>query len=120
MNYELTYDEERDLIVGYIHGDFDSSVVKKMATDLANMVRKHGCSRVLNDLRGAQITPSVLDIYSMPKFVNQAGIPIICKRALVVRELSEDYHFLETVSANVGQQVRIFTDPDAAIEWLLG
>jgi len=118
MNCELTYDEERDLIVGRIYGEFDSSVVMKMTTDLAAMVRRHGCSRVLNDLRGATITSATLSICNMPRVVDQAGVPIKCKRALIIREASADFHFLETAFVNIGQEVRIFTDRDDAIEWL--
>jgi hypothetical protein len=120
MNYELKYDNERGLIVGRIQGKFDSSLVSRMAADLADLVHKHGCTRILNDLRRADITPSTVDIYLMPKVVHQANVPRICKRALVVRGPLENYLFLETVSVNVGQAVRIFTDPKDAIEWLTG
>jgi len=41
MKYELTYDEGRDLIIGHIYGEFTSSLVTKMASDLAGMIRKH-------------------------------------------------------------------------------
>ena len=119
MKYELTYDKERNLIIGKIYGEFDSSLVTEMASDLADMIQKHFCNRLLNDLRSAKITPSALEIYTMPRNVAKSGEAIRCKRALVVSGPLKDYHFLETVSANIGQQLKIFTDPDTATDWLM-
>jgi hypothetical protein len=120
MKYELKYDKERNLITGYIYGEFDSSLVTKMSSDLMDMMQKYDCNRLLNDLRSAKITPETLDIYVMPKKVAQSREAIRCKRALVVNGPLKDYHFLETVSVNLGQQLKIFTDIDPAIDWLIG
>ncbi len=119
MKYELTYDKERNLIIGHVYGEFDSSLVTKMASDLADMIQKHGCNRLLNDLRSARITPSTIEIYTMPKSVAKFREATRCKRALVVSGPLKDYNFLETVSVNVGQRLKIFTDPDTAIDWLM-
>ena len=118
--FDLIYDAQRHLILGKIHGEFDSSVVSSMAAALAVMAREHACSKVLNDLRDAIITRSAFDIFDMPRIVEKAGVPYITKRALVVREPLEDFQFLETVSFNVGQRVRVFTNYDTAIKWLTG
>ena len=120
MKYELSYDEERDLIIGHVHGGFDSSFVAKMASELADLIREHGCYRLLNDLRDARITPSALEIYTMPRNVAKSKEAIKCRRALVVDGSPKDYRFLETVSENLAQQLKIFTDTDTAIDWLMG
>jgi len=120
MKYEFKYDKERKFIIGHIYGEFDSSLVTKMSSDLVDMMHKYDCSRLLNDLRGAKITPETLDIYVMPKKVAQSREAIRCKRALLVNGSLKDYHFLETVSVNSGQQLKIFTDIDTAIDWLIG
>ncbi len=118
MKYELSYDQERDLIVGRVDGDIDRVLVNAMASKFAELVASSGCRKLLNDLRGARITHSTFDIYSMPRIVDKQGVPIGCRRALVISEPLEDFKFLETVSVNVGQQVRIFNDPKEALEWL--
>jgi len=120
MKYELSYDRERDLIIGRIEGNIDPAIVKAMASEFAELVSSSGCSKLLNDLRNAAITHSALDIYSMPRIVDKLGLPIACRRALLVSDASKDFQFLETVSLNVGQQVRIFKDPESAIKWLEG
>ncbi len=118
MKYDLKYDEERDLIMGQVHGEFDSSVVSKMVSDLGEMIRKYNCFRLLNDLRDATITPETLDIYAMPRAVEKTGEAVQCRRAILVNPPLEDFDFLETVSVNMGHQFKIFTDRDAALEWL--
>jgi hypothetical protein len=70
-------------------------------------------------MRHARLTKETLDIYHMPKSAKQAGIVPGFKRALVVSELSSDFHFLETVFVNQGHIVKLFTDIDAARGWLL-
>ena len=120
MKYDLAYDEERDLIIGHVYGEFASSLVTEMSSDLAKIIRKHSCYRLLNDLRDAKITPETLEIYIMPRYVATSSEASKCKRALVVSGPLKDYHFLETVSVNLGQQLKIFTDPDIAIAWLMG
>ena len=70
-------------------------------------------------MRHAKLTEETLDIYNMPKSARQAGIEHRFKRALVVSELSSDFHFLETVFINQGHIVKMFTDFDAALHWLL-
>ncbi len=118
MGYELSYNQERDLIVGRVEGKIDPALVKAMASELAELVASSGCRKLLNDLRRADTTPSAFDVYDMPRIVDKQGVPIACRRALLVSEPSGDFAFLETVSVNVGQQVRIFTDLEASLEWL--
>ena len=118
MKYDLAYDEERDLIVGHVHDGLDASLALKMSSDLANLIRTHGCYRLLNDLRDAEITSSTLEIYAMPRAIAKFKEANRCKRALVVSGRLDNYRFLETVSLNIGQQLRIFTDIETAVDWL--
>ncbi len=120
MNFELSYDEDLDIIRGRLYGKLDAAVAKAVATDLAQLVRKHGCHRFLHDLREAQVTSSTLDLYSIPRIVKEAGVSGGIKRALVVAEITQDFDFLETASVNAGNQVKLFTDSEAALAWLKG
>lgn len=118
MTYELSYDKERDLIVGSVEGDIDPVLVKAIASELAGLVASTGCRRLLNDLRKARLSGDAFQIYDMPRIVDQQGVPFTCRRALLISGPSEDYRFLETVSVNACQQVRIFDDLASALEWL--
>lgn len=119
MGYELSYDAEKKIIRGRVLGEFIPSLVKNMAVDLEKLGRKHKCPRLLNDLREAVISKSLLDIYSMPRVVEQAGMQKSFRRAIVVNPPVNDYRFLETVSVNEGQEVRVFSDPEEALRWLV-
>jgi len=70
-------------------------------------------------MRLASLSKGAIDIYNMPKAARSAGIESRCKRALVVREQSTDFHFLETVFLNQGHNVKMFTDINEAMHWLL-
>jgi hypothetical protein len=50
--------------------------------------------------------------------LNVVGIPQSWKRAILVSKDMEDYAFFETTSVNRGHRVKIFQDPDEAIDWL--
>ena len=118
MKYELSYDLSRDLIKGRAEGEIEPSLVKTIASEQADIVKTSGYRKLLNDLRSAQITLSTFDIYNMPRIVDEQGVPLTCKRALLVSKASTDLDFLETVSVNVWQFVRIFSEMDEALEWL--
>jgi uncharacterized protein (UPF0276 family) len=118
MGFELHYDRESDLIIGKVSGSFDAATAQAVAAKLAAMIQDTGCGRLLNDLTEAAITSSTFDIYSIPRIVSKSGIPISCKRAILIAGSPEDFHFLETASVNVGQQIRMFSDRERALEWL--
>lgn len=89
-----------------------------MAKKAVQLLIKHGCNRLLNDLRRARITNLASSIYEMPKIVRDVGLPSTCRRALVVGDNLKDYYFLETVCLNRAQQMKVFTDFDHALKWL--
>jgi len=119
MSYEIDYINEQDYIVVTVTGDFGLSSLKEMAADVAGSIERHGCSRILNDMREARLTGNSFNIYNMPKTASQAGIGPRCRRALLVKERTSDFHFLETVFINQGHIVKLFTDLDEALRWLL-
>ena len=118
MKYELLYNEEEDIIFGRVEGDLDKTQLKLMASEFADLVRSTGCTKLLNDLRNANIGLSILDIWDVPRIISKTGVPLTCKRALLIDKPSEEAEFLETVSVNFFQQVRIFIDVSSALNWL--
>jgi hypothetical protein len=119
MPYKINYEKEQNYIEVTVEGDFALSTLKDLATDVAKFIDQYGCNRVLNNMRQAKLTEDSLDIYNMPQSANNAGIVHRHKRALVVSEHSSDFHFLETVFINQGHNVKMFTDINEAMYWLL-
>ena len=118
MPYTIDYNQEDDCIMVKVVGELDLSMLGRMAGDVAKIVQKQGCRRILNDMRDAKPIKSTIDIYDMPEMARKSGVKQVCKRALVVLEATDDFHFLETVFINQGHQVKMFTDLDAAKAWL--
>ena len=119
MSYKINYHKDQGYIAVTVEGEFTSSILKELAAEVAMFTDRYNCRRVLNDMRHARLTKDTLDIYNMPKIARQAGVGPPFKRALVVSELSPDFHFLETVFLNQGHVVKLFTDTDQALHWLL-
>ena len=118
MKYTVSYDKEKDSIMVVVEGELAMTLLQDMAAEVAQIIKQHNCSRVLNDLRNAKSTKRTIDIYNMPETVKRIGVTQICKRALVVGNKGSDFHFLETVFINQGHQVRMFEDMEDAKEWL--
>ena len=120
MKYELSYDAERGVVAGWISGDLDPADVREMAAEFGSLAKTHGCRRLMNDLRDADTSYSVLCIHTMPKMVHEHGSITPCWRALVVPDDSEVLSFLESVAQTIGETVRVFRDRESAMEWLSG
>jgi len=116
----VEYQEANNYILVKVEGELNLFTIKEMAANVAQLAKTHTCFSVLNDLRDARPTKGALDIFNMPKTAKNAGVDITFKRALVVGDKAEDFHFLETVFINQGHQVKMFTDLQAAKEWLIG
>ena len=86
MPYEVTYDSKRSCIVTRIDGELDIPVVKEFLTELARVISTSGCERILDDLRGAELTLSTGELFFAPGLVPEAGIPITTRSALIVAE----------------------------------
>lgn len=120
MSYTINYDKATDCILLVVTGELEISLIQKIAFDVSVTIKKHECSRVLNDLRNAKLTRDTLDIYQMPDKAMEAGVSHGCKRALVVGDRSSEFRFLETMFVNRGHNVKMFTGIDDARDWLFG
>ena len=120
MPYSITYDKETDCIFVSVEGEFDISLFNSMAPEVAQMLKKHGCRHVLNDLQHATPSKSVFDTYPIPKKAIKSGVGRNIKRALVVSGDLSEFIFLETVFLNQGNIVKLFNSIDDAKGWLFG
>jgi len=118
MPYSVDYDKETDCIYVSVEGELNLSLFDSMAEDVARCLSECGCRRVLNDLRGARLMGSVVDIYFMPEHAMKVGITRAVKRALVISGTFSRFHFLETVFINQGNIVQLFDSIDEAKRWL--
>ena len=120
MPYEVTYDSKRNCIVTRIDGKLDIPVIKEFLAEIARVIAASGCQRILDDLREAELTPSMGEFYIALRLVSEVGIPRTTKSAIVVPEKDWSlYSYLEVVAQHKGQVLRMFTDPEEASRWLM-
>jgi hypothetical protein len=95
-----------------MEGDIDIETVTEFGKEAGKLLSKHGCKRILNDARKANVKLSTLEIHDLPQFIETAGVDPLCKRALIVSQDFDDYKFFENVSLLKGHMLGIFADTE--------
>lgn len=98
-------------------------VVRNAMADLIQMAKEQGCFRVLNDMRGATLKLSMVEVYNLPNLIAEtastAGLQVYkFKRALVISEDQVLLPFFENVSRNRLHKLRLFHSIESAEQWL--
>jgi hypothetical protein len=118
MTHRLIYNPDSDCIELTVEGVFNMERLKHIAPEVAKLSEESGCQCILNDMSGATIDVSLVDAYSNPQQMDNAGIRRSTQRALVVPPDFEQAEFLETVTRNRGHNLKVFTDRKEALAWL--
>ena len=93
----------------------------ELAKELVKYASDHPYGRCLIDYRAVElITYSTIEIYDLPKFHTEMGLPRSLKIGLVVpMRFSKEFYFFETVARNSGFWISIFFDYSEAQKWAL-
>lgn len=124
MQYEIKYDDRKNTLVGRIRGRLSVKEVAEIDAEGFQHAMEHPeCRRILCDLQEAEMNFSVYDIFNFPRTSEKVGVKAglnvySYKMAFVVPDGAEIMKFLETVSANLGRNIRVFTDIIKAGDWL--
>lgn len=124
MKFTITYNPTKDVIEASIQGEITMEDVKTVLFEACQLINTHGCYRCITDCREAHLKLSTLEIYTVPRLspikIGPEEIHLNrLKRAILVSQDSEDFHFYETAALNTGQRVKVFRDPEEAWDWLL-
>ena len=119
MKYDLTYDDDTKCIICKMSGKLHLSDLPQYGSDLASMLKKHPCKRVLQDLTEVDLKLSVVDFFDVPKLARERDIGYDVKRAIIFARDAENWRFYETVTVNRSGNVRVFSDSNKAMEWLM-
>ncbi len=124
MEVELEYLEEYGIIKTIIRGDIHEKDMLEARAQVREFVANRKAHLFLDDLREAKFLSSVIEIYDMPKKAEMGnrlmeGDGYLIKGALLVKQIDDAYKFLDNVFNNRGLKLRIFTDLENAIKWLL-
>ena len=120
MNYHFTFNEQNQFLQTKISGELNLETLPGFGTDLVEELGKYGCDKVLHDCREAKLEFTMSDYFEIPKIVRQRDLRLGIRRAIVYQNDAEKWTFYETIAANRGENVRVFTSFEKAKEWLLG
>ena len=125
MSIQVFFNEEDQIIESHLDEPFDWSIIERMVPQLSHQILERQCRRILLDFRGANLNLSIFNVYATPQKLaeefKKRGIDIhSLKRALIFMPDDGDYRFLETVSINQAQNLRVFFNEELAKAWLTG
>jgi hypothetical protein len=114
MAYKVSYNPDEDCVHASIEGSVDLATAHQYAEEIIKQLRAHNCLRLLGDMRKASVKLSTIDIYDFPAWIEErleeAGVSLSCKRAMLVSRDFRDYRFYETVSRNHGHLLQVFAE----------
>jgi hypothetical protein len=125
MPHSMRYNAETGIVEITHQGMMKFAEIKEIYTKALHLAKKNATPLFLSDFREARLGLSTSEIYQLPEIFSEmtasAGREMKnIKRAIIISEDADDFHFFETVSANRGQNaVKIFHDGDDATRWLL-
>jgi len=118
--YQMPNDISVDAILGFIevrsYGDLSKEDVLDTIARVAQTSAQSGIDKILEDTSGLMNAPGFVDLFDI-----SANFPRKYKHALLMRRTqptAERVAFFETVGRNRGHRVRLFTDREAALQWL--
>lgn len=124
MTFTVTF-EQPGLVHAVYEGDLDLQGIQDLMISVGLALKEHDCLLVLSDYRKARLAISITELHGLPKMILQRsremGLSAYkIKRALVIpAQAYDNFRFLETVSLNNMQTVKIFTEEAEARDWLL-
>ncbi len=123
MTHLVTYNRELGMIETRAQGKLMLSEAKEIISEIAQIALEQNCFLCLGDYRKATIEMSTLQVYDIPRILSDIVVsfglhPSKFKRAIIAKESLIDYQFFETVTMNIGQNIRLFQDIDKAKKWL--
>jgi hypothetical protein len=124
MSIQVTIDEKDNLIVCKMDELLDWPVMERLVIEISRVVVETNCRKILVDMREGGIHLSTARIVMTPKklageFMKHGVAVESLTRAVLIGSNAVDFHFLENVSLNQNQRLRIFTDESLARQWLM-
>jgi len=119
--YSIALDDERRLVRVVAHGELIREVGEEIITKTLSTAAEHQYD-ILCDVRKTVVKVTLADWFYMPRtlaiFNNEKSRSP--KTAVLISrgKQEEEYQFYETVSHNLGRNVKIFFREKDALEWL--
>lgn len=123
MTYKVTFNKTTKIIESRINQDFDWNLVEHIAPEICKHVINQNSELLFFDLRKSKISMSTIKIYETPRKIGEefakSGVNIReMKRAVLINPDQKDFDFLDSVTANNAQILKLFYDEESAMKWL--
>ena len=118
MPHSVEVIEDAEYVKVVFSGEMSKQDHETGRDDAVRALKESGFTRLLVDARPIDAKMSALDDYEFTREHQSTPIGLV-RIAVVYRdEESERFKFIENVSVNRGGNMRIFTNPDEAVDWL--
>lgn len=121
MPYELDIKVEKDFVYARATGERTKDSLSAMAREILEACRQHQISKVIVDIRKMRGRLQFFDSLSIvfDDFPELKRAAVFTKAAIVDSEIRRvRFTFIERVAVRRGYNLRFFSDPDVAIEWI--
>lgn len=118
MAFEIRVDEQMKCIFVTFSGALTMRVIHEYLEELLPILHECPYRRLLSDCSRVEVRLSSMDILQLPKFAAASPLTQDLKRAVLATPGTSGYELYETLSSMAGQQLRVFSRRDAAMEWL--
>jgi len=124
MDYTITIDKNRHIVVARVSGVLDWENAQVFSREVRETARQHGYN-ILVDLRQSSMETDIYEIYRFPRESETLKDPSLksIKMALLVSHGKDEfsYEFYQETAQSAGVPTRVFFDDEqAALEWLTG
>lgn len=122
MPYFISKDLKPDRIEMKYSGTVSAEEYKDALIEFVKFQKEHNIMLVLTDLSDMVITPSILNVYDAINMFETLGIDKRTTEALIIPENKfalENVKFYENACQNRGFNVKLFTNRDDALKWLI-
>jgi len=121
MEYSIKPSEGRDYIILTVVGEFTAETFMQCIVETHTLGREMGIRNILVDVTNARNVDSAMGTYKFAysDMKTTEGVDPLARVAGLVSPGDHSHDFVETASSNAGMFLKLFTDPDKAIDYLL-
>jgi hypothetical protein len=122
MKWKIDCDEDRQIIVAKTSGLMSWDDMKKLCEETLAAGRKNNIGAFLVDQKETSLGLSVLEVDRLPDLFRKTGFDLKDRMALLVNSDASNkplFTFLQDVFTLGLLQVKVFTDPQKAADWLM-
>jgi hypothetical protein len=122
MPWSVMYNPELHIIEIVYTGIITLDDIKEEIDASMALGKKEDTNKFLTDARDIDLKASVFDMHSIPRLFAAKNAERLGKEAVLLPESPEAQdaiYFYETVCKNAGWRIKVFSEREEAIDWLI-